>query len=149
MPMPISSDPAGTEAASVGLLAVRVASIIRRAMAGATVDAADRQDLRDARDSLLASLAATRSQGVARPRALTRQLTSMGLMFAAARTSGRKQDPAEMASSLEALAEDLARLVRRQQLNDPESLYRYYQRLATRARQESSSSGERVIRTPG
>jgi hypothetical protein len=128
---------------------MRVASIVRRSIERDRVDAADRRDLRMAREALLSGVAATRSEDAVRPRALTRQLTSMGLMYAAAKTGRGRQDEMSLTGSLEALAADLRRLERQEKLEDPEALLSYYQRLAARARRQSSSAGERVIRTAG
>lgn len=148
-PGAMSPDPVGTEAASVGLLAMRVASVVRRWIALGRLDAADRRDVRAARDALIRGIEATRTADAARPRTMTRQLTSMGLMYAAAKKGRRRQDGSTLTESLEALAADLHRLDRRQPLEDPEALLGYYERLAARARRQSSSAGERVIRTVG
>lgn len=144
-----SSEAVGTEAASVGLLAMRVASIVRRSSSDQQLDAADRRDLRAAREALLRSIGAARSVDSAHPRSLTRQLTSMGLIYAAAKTGRRRQDEKTLTGSLQLLVADLERLEHFKEPQDPKGLLSYYQRLSARARQQSSSAGERVIRVVG
>lgn len=138
------------DAPAVGLLAMRVASIIRRSQQQSSfrLAAPDRADVRRAREALLSGVAATERTAMPRPGRHARQLTSMGLIFGAV-TKDQRVDATSLVESLTSYADDLQALLERQQLRAPDDLLRYYERLTTEARRMTSSGGERVVRRGG
>lgn len=135
------------DAPAVALLAMRVASIIRRSDQDPTfkLAPADRSDIQRAREALLGGVAATQRVAIPGPGRQTRQLTSMGLIFGAV-TKAQRVNTASLVESLTRFANDLESLVVRRPLHDAEGLLGYYERLAAEARRMVSSGGERVVR---
>lgn len=132
-----------TEVAALALVANRVATTVRRALAGGRLSVSDRRHLKDARKQLLSDF----DPDTEAVRSATRHLRSRGLIVTAARATSQPRDSAALASAVRSYADDLDRLSQLQEATNPSELLRYYEELAAAARRQSRRRVETVIRS--